>query len=130
MPISLLLGVLGIAVFAGVIYLAVSKKSCLKVRIAALVALGLMILTIIVCIFIIFGVTIVEQGATIPPEVLPPETPPSAGQNHNVLLMLIVFLLAMFLLVLVLSMREQRRHAKIAEARKNNNGHSETSGKP
>jgi len=112
MPISIVLGLLGIAVLAGIIYLAVSKKSSFKVRIAALIALALMVLTIIVCIFIIFGVTVVEQGVTVLSDMPPSETPPQAGQNHNVLLILIVFLLAMFLLVLVLSLREQRRHGK------------------
>jgi len=103
-----LLVVLGVAVFAGIAYLAISKKSSFKVRIAALAALGLMVLTIIVCIFIIFGVPVVEAGEAVVLDMPPTDMPPPAESGGNVLLMFVFFLLAMFVLVLVLSLREQR----------------------
>jgi len=109
---------LGVTVFAGVIWLAISKKSSFKVRIAALVALGLMVLAVIVSIFIVFGVAVAVPDAGAMPEMPPPETPPptAPGANNNVLLLFVFFLLAMFLLVLVLSLREQRKHRKMASA--------------
>jgi len=104
---------LGIIVFAGVIYLALSKRSSFKIRLAALVALALMVLAVIVSIFLIFGVVVVEPGATVLTDIPPPETPPPTGTNNELLLMFIVFLIAMFILVLVLSLREQRHREKM-----------------
>jgi len=105
--------VLGVVVFAGVIYLAVSKKSDFKVRLAALIALGLMVLTVIVSIILIFGVAVGEPDATVWLDMPPPDTPPQTGPNNNALWMFIVFLLVMFFLVLILSLREQRRKEKM-----------------
>jgi|GEM_PF-1574963 len=111
--------VLGVIVFAGVIYMAVSKRSDFKVRLAALVALGLMVLTVIVSIFLIFGVATVEPGATVVLDMPPPDTPPQTATNNNVLFAFIVFLLVMFFLVLILSLREQRKKEKMTEKYKN-----------
>lgn len=109
---------LGVVVFAGVIYMAVSKKSGFKVRLAALVALGLMVAAVIVSLIIIFGVAVAPAADTVVVQELPPQEPPvAAGQDGNVLLMFIVFLLAMFLFVFVLSMREQRKQEKLAKSK-------------
>jgi len=107
--------VLGVIVFAGVIYMAVSKKSDFKVRLAALVALGFMVLTVIISIILIFGVAVGEPDATVWLDMPPLDTPPQAGPNNNALFMLIVFLLVMFFLVLIMSLREQRKKEKMME---------------
>jgi len=106
--------VLGVAVFAGVIWLALSKKSCFKVRIAALIALGLMVSAVIVSLFVIFGVAAVDPNAQVQPDMPPPETFPPAAATNDVLLVFVFFLLGMFLLVTILSLREQRRGRKKA----------------
>ena len=107
--------VLGVIVFAGVIYMAISKKSDFKVRLAALVALGFMVLTVIISIILIFGVAVVETDATVWLDMPPPDTPPQTGPNNNALWMFIIFLLVMFFLVLILSLREQRKKEKMTE---------------
>jgi cytochrome bd-type quinol oxidase subunit 2 len=101
---------LGIVVFAGVVYLAISKKSSLMVRIAALAALALMITATIVCLYVIFGSP--GQATAIMPVGPPVDAPPMQDSNFSELLMFIVFLIAIFLLVFILSLREQRLAAK------------------
>ena len=113
------LAVLGLAVLAGIIYVALSKKSSFGVRIAALAALALMIASVIVCIFMIFGVPVAEvEVQQVMPQMMTQEMPPvSEAEENNGLLFLIVFLVAMFLLVLVLSIREQYRSNKAEKER-------------
>jgi len=109
------LAALGAVAFACVIWLAVSKKSSLKVRIAALVALGLMILTVIVGIVLIFAVAVAPVGTAIPPDMPPIDADPVEPENRALLLLLAIFLIAMFLLVSIASLREQRKHKADAE---------------
>ena len=108
----LILILLGIITLVGVVFLAISRKSSPKIRITALCALALMVLTIIVCLLIIFGV--ISTG--VKPVVLPDaelfDTPPAPSSNFLPLVMLIIFLVVLFVLVLVLSMREQWRGAE------------------
>jgi len=108
---------LGAAVFAAVICMAVSKKSCFKVRVAALAALALMISAVIVALFVVFGIAAAAPEARVISDMPPPEAPPAQEAGSGFLLMLFVlFLLGMFFLVLALSLREQRRHEKAQEA--------------
>ena len=103
--------VLGAATLIGVIYLAISRKSGKKIRIVALCALGLMVVTVIVCLLIVFG--IIDTGAPKAP-MLPDmeltDAPHSAGPNFIALIMFIVFLIVVFILVMVLSLREQKKN--------------------
>ncbi|MCL2192756.1 MAG: hypothetical protein FWB78_05100 [Treponema sp.] len=108
-----LLIALGVVAFAGIIYLAISKKSSFKVRIAALVALALMILAVIVSMSIVFGVAAAEPGTRVQLDMPPPETVPTTGPNTGVMLMFVIFLLVLFFLVLILSLREQRKKEKM-----------------
>ena len=106
-----ILVIVGSVFLAGIIYLAISRKSSVPVRFTALGALALMILTVIICLLIIFGV--IETKATVPVVALP-DAPPSAapaasGPDIVPLVLVIVFLLALFVLVMFLSMREQKR---------------------
>jgi formate-dependent nitrite reductase membrane component NrfD len=109
----LFLGVLlVIIVLTAVIYMAVSKQSSFKVRIAALAALGVMILTVIICLFFIFGGLMVTQDAPAPPETPPLEKPPAEGNNSLVFIAFILFLVGLFVLVMFISFREQRKSEK------------------
>ncbi|MDR1858822.1 MAG: hypothetical protein LBQ69_05080 [Treponema sp.] len=105
---------LGIVTLAGVVYLAISRKSSLKVRITALGALALMVITVVVCLLIFFGVIKTSAPAIpMPPDaVLYDAPPPVPGPNLVVMIMLIVFLVALFVLVVVLALREKRAAAK------------------
>jgi ABC-type Fe3+ transport system permease subunit len=101
---------LGVAILAGTIYLAISKRSSFILRIAALGALALMILSVIICLFIIFGGKS-DPETFVLPDALPSEVPPSSEPNIAAVIMIIIFLIALFLLVLIISLREQKRKA-------------------
>jgi len=100
---------LGVVFFVGIIYLAVSKKSGTRVRVAALAALASMVLAVIVSMFVVFGVGAAEPVTMALPEPPPLDTPPAAGTDFVVMLLFVIFLLAIFFLVLALSLREQRK---------------------
>jgi cytochrome bd-type quinol oxidase subunit 2 len=101
---------LGIIVFVGVAYLAISKKSSLKVRIVALAALALMVAAVIVCLFIIFGNT--SQATVVLPAGPSVDAPPPQDTNFNELLIFVIMLIALFLIVSIFSFRAQRLAAK------------------
>ena len=99
---------LGIGIMAGVVYLAVSPKSEFKVRVAALGALGLMVVSVIVCIIIYF-----KMGATpkqlILPDMMPSDMPPPETASPVSMIMLIIFMIALFVIIFILSLKEQKR---------------------
>jgi multisubunit Na+/H+ antiporter MnhC subunit len=94
---------------SAVSYLAISRKSTFKIRLAALAALAAMIITVIICVFKIF----MTPGGSVKVQVLPdqPPPPPAPPPNPMALVLFIVILMSVFLVVLFLSIREQRRVA-------------------
>ena len=105
---------LGIATLAGVIYLAVSSKSSPMIRIASLCALALMVLTVIVCLLIIFGVIQSDvQTVHVLPDAVPPSEPAATGSGAITMVLLVIFMLAFFLVIVFLSLREQKRAAAL-----------------
>lgn len=97
---------------AAVIYTALSKKSGPRIRLAALAALAVMILTVIVCLILIFGGPALVRTETVLPADIPAENPAAPGNDLWILLAFIVFMIALFVVVAVLSFREQRRLRK------------------
>ena len=100
---------LGIAMLVGVIFMAISKKSSFKVRVTALGALALMIITVIICLFLFFSGTKAPKQFILPPDVNPADLPPPEASNPFTMVMFIVFLIALFVMVVVLSLRESKR---------------------
>ena len=100
--------IIGLSLLLAMLYLALSKKTAFGIRIAALIALGIMVLSVIVgLVFIFFGGVTVTNGQIIPDSDIP-ANPPRAADNSFAIIALIVFLLALFVLVLILSLREHR----------------------
>jgi formate-dependent nitrite reductase membrane component NrfD len=99
---------LGIAIMGGVIFMAISRKSGLKVRIAALGALALMIVSVIICLVVYFK-EMATPKQLILPDMMPSEMPPPSNTNSVTMIMLIVFLIALFAIIFILAMREQKR---------------------
>jgi len=95
-----------VILLAAVIYLAVSRSSSFKIRLTALGALAVMIITVIICLFRIFTAPAAAKEQLYPD--MPPP-PPSAPPSAMPLILLIIILMSMFLIVLFLSIREQRR---------------------
>jgi ABC-type Fe3+ transport system permease subunit len=100
--------ILGVVLLAGMIYLAVSRHSSFQVRVAALIALFLMVLTVILCILFFFKASAAPKILMLP-DTLPSDIPPPQKQNVLATMMMILALVAMFVMVLVLSLREQSR---------------------
>ena len=98
-----------IILLAAVVYLAVSRRSSFKIRIAALAALAVMMITVIICLFRIFTAPATAKVQALPDQPPPPPPPPP---NTMALVLFIVILIAVFLVVLFLSIREQRRLTK------------------
>jgi heme/copper-type cytochrome/quinol oxidase subunit 2 len=102
-----------------IIYVALSKKSGPRTRVAALIALGLMILSLIVCLVIIFGGAAGAGGDIVIPLDPPEEKTVPPGNDLWVFLAFAVFLIVLFVVVAVLSLRERRR----AKNAKQGSGH-------
>jgi uncharacterized membrane protein len=103
--IPIALGFLGV-----IIYFALSKKSARIVRLVALIALGAVILSVLVCgIIVILGLGEGGEEPRMPDFLVTGESEPPAKTNTFVLVMVILFLLIFLGMVVVLSLKEQRK---------------------
>ena len=104
------LGVLlSLGLMAAMISVALHKKSNLYIRIASLGALALMLVTIIICLFIVFtdNRVVVDESVLIVGAPVIVEEPDS--NNVMVLFLFIIFLVIIFTIVAVYSLKEHRR---------------------
>jgi len=92
----------------GIIYMAVSKKSTLQVRIAALVALALMIVSVIVCFIFYFRAASVPKAPLLP-DMMGSEMPQPVNNSPVTMIMLSIFLVVLFAVISFLALREQKR---------------------
>jgi hypothetical protein len=100
---------LGEVIAAGIIFLAISKKSSFKIRIAALGALALMTVSVVVCMFVYFK-SAKTPKLIILPDTLPSDIPPPQSEsNIAMLVMSLIFMIALFVAVVIVSLREQKR---------------------
>jgi uncharacterized membrane protein len=100
---------LAVIALIAIIYTALSKKSGFRTRAAALIALGLMLLSVVVCVFLAFGGTAALAGGNIRHTDLPAEESAAGGNGFWIFLAFLVFMIALFVVVAILSFREQRR---------------------
>ncbi|MCL2212185.1 MAG: hypothetical protein FWB95_09715 [Treponema sp.] len=105
---------IGIIIMGAVSYQALDKKSTFLLRIVSLAALALMILTVIICLVLVFTDNRVPVDESFPIVGPPPETAPKeeGGNNLLVLFFSILFLIALFFIVFVLTMRENKKSQK------------------
>jgi len=100
---------------AGIVYLAISKKSSFRMRAAAFVALAVMVLTVIASAIMVLmssRKTVVVREATGFPDIPPDAIQVTPEQSNNVFLVFIILLVIMLLLVILLMVRERRRNRK------------------
>lgn len=103
---------LGIVIMAAVAFMALRKDSTFPVRIASLAALGIMVLTIIICAFLVItGVEEpVDESVVIVTAV--PDTPAKgktgAGSMAIFMLFLIIFL-GLFIVIVFRTLKEHRK---------------------
>ena len=102
--------ILGIAIMGAMVFLIFDKKSSPTVRVASLIALGIMVLTVIICVFIIFT----DNRVPVDPSVLivgaPVETKKESDSNIWVILLLIVIMGGLFAFVVIHTIRENRKN--------------------
>ena len=110
-PLMYILIPLGVVSLTGIIFTAISRKSSFKHRVAALAALALMIITVIICLFQIFG-TSASKDTYSPPDMPPSSVPAPKESNSGIMITFVIFLILLFLAVLMLSIREYRHSKK------------------
>ena len=96
----------GVCLLSAMSYLALSKKIVFRLRIAALIALGVMILALIVCLIVLLsGGALVSGGLVSGESGIPVDL--SRGPEYSWLLLgSVIFLIALFVFIALMSMRE------------------------
>lgn len=91
-------------------YLALDKKSNFHTRLASLAALAVMVLTVIICLIIVFSDNTVPVDYSTLVVGAPVEV---KDDNENIFLLLftILFFLALFVVIAVLAMKEHKKSA-------------------
>jgi heme A synthase len=106
--IPLALGFLGV-----IVYFALSKESSRIVRFAALIALGAVILSVLICgVIVILGLGGGEEEPVMPDFLATEEPAPPAKDNTLITILGALFLLAFLVAVAVLSLKEQKKSAE------------------
>ena len=109
----ILLGsIIAIILMGAVISMALNKKSNFHTRVACLIALAVMILTVLICGFIILTdnrVPVDESNVIVGAPAITNE--PGSGKLIT-LLLIIVFLLGLFAVIAIHSMKEHRKQIK------------------
>jgi len=103
---------LGLIIFAAMVFMAINKKSNFPTRIASLIALAVMIITIIVCLSLVLlgGKTAVDESIVLVGAYEQETAPKTDNGNLMILLLQIIILIGLFILLIVLSMREHRKN--------------------
>ena len=101
---------IGIIILIAMIYMALSKQSNFATRIASLIALAVMVITVIICLFLVFmgGKPPVDESIVF---VTGPPPAPAKGHNIFVLLLVVIFMIGLFAVVFFFSLREQHKKA-------------------
>ncbi|MCL2209701.1 MAG: hypothetical protein FWC19_05645 [Treponema sp.] len=103
------IGVLiGVIIMSAMVYMALDKKSNFTVRIACLAAIAVMILTLLICLFLIFtdNKVVIDESVLIVGA--PVETKKDDGNSIWIIIVLGVFLFALLALVAYQSLKEKR----------------------
>jgi NADH:ubiquinone oxidoreductase subunit 6 (subunit J) len=101
--------IIGIVLMGVMVYFALDKKSSFHMRLAALGAIAVMILTVIICIIIILS----DDSVPVDPSQLVVGAPAEVkeeGNNLFAIIFSIIFLIALFILMAILTMREHKRN--------------------
>jgi len=99
---------IGVITIGAMVYMALDKKSNFTVRIACLAAIALMILTLLICLFLIFTdnkVIVDESVLIVGAPVIVEET---GSKNIWILIVLGIFLFAMLALIAYQSLKDKR----------------------
>jgi len=102
--------VLGIAIMAATVYMALNKKSNFHTRLASLGALAVMILTVIICLAVYFSDNKVPvDWSTYIVSNEPVKEEEDSG-SIALLIFSIIFFLALFIIIAVLALKEHKKN--------------------
>ena len=104
--------VVGISIMTAMVYMALDKKSNLQTRIASLIAIALMLITVVICLVIVLTDNRVPVDESVLIVGAPVELKKGESGNNMVLILLIIFMVGFFILIVFLAMRENRKHIK------------------
>lgn len=101
--------ILGLVIMAGMVYMAIDKKSTPMTRVVSLIAIGVMVLTLIICLFIILtnDRVQIDESTLIVGE--PAEVKKEGGANIWIFVMLIIILLGLFGVIAFNAFRENKK---------------------
>ena len=102
--------VLGLILMAVMVYLALDKKSNFPTRVAALIALAVMILTIVICLFLIFTDNTVPFDESVLIVGAVAEEVEDNGNNIWVMILVFLILAIVFTIIVFHSMKEHKKH--------------------
>ena len=104
--------ILGLVIMGVMVYLALDKKSNFATRVASLIALGIMILTIAICLFLIFTDNRVPVDESVLIVGAPVETVKNENNITMELLLLVIFMAGIFTWIVILAMKENKKQMK------------------
>ncbi|QQO08318.1 hypothetical protein [Breznakiella homolactica] len=116
-------GFLSLAVFAGLIYFVVSKKSTTAVRVASIVALVLILASVGVSLFLIFSVPAGKAGAA--GSVVSDFPVEAAGGDLKNVIIFLGILFIIFSLIVYVALRDRKLQMKKAASMKDRKHPSE-----
>jgi uncharacterized membrane protein YqjE len=100
--------IIGIVTLAGIIYLALNKKSSLIIRLACLGAIALMFITLIICIIVILS----DKTVPIDPSTLIVGALPEVKDeksNSTAIIFTVISIIALFAVIAFLVMKEHKK---------------------
>jgi hypothetical protein len=101
---------LSVALLGVIVYFALSRESSKALRLTALAALGAIILSVLICIIIVFAGMGFGAKEPVTPDFLAAEPLPAAPrEDFFILFLLAVFIIVILGAVIVLSLRERKR---------------------
>jgi len=101
--------IIGVAVLAAMIYLAIDKKSTLIIRLASLGAIAVMFITLVICTIVV----LTDNTVRVDPSTLIVGAPPETKETKNnsaAIIFSIVLLIAIFVFISVLAMKEHKKN--------------------
>jgi len=96
-----------LAIMGAVSYMALNKKSSFQTRLVSLIALGVMILTVIICLIIVLS----DKEVTVDMSSYIVGEPQEVKEETNIvaLIISILFFLALFAIIAFLAMKEHKK---------------------
>jgi ABC-type Fe3+ transport system permease subunit len=104
--------ILGLGILSVTVYMALDKKSNLQTRIACLIAIALMLITVIICVVTVLTDNRVPVDESVLIVGAPVETKKAGSGNTMVLLLVIIFIVLLFIFITIMAMRENRKNKK------------------